>query len=196
MSGEPMLPALVTGRVDQATFSASLDPTAQSHTVRVWQVAPICETDTAVLPVRTGCEERVRAIVLAALERVTGPDGRPPRNAIGLLDPCGSRRGMRFVPGSRASWPTAELYLEFLPAGSDMVYAHYALAYRVLADVAPLLVDARWYAVLSQCEDVVDRWDIVDGALRFERLLTDEDHARLVLAQLEPSLAESLRETT
>jgi|LNFM01.1.fsa_nt_gb hypothetical protein len=184
-----MVRELVTGRIDQATFAASLDPAELSHAVRVWQVAPICETDTAVLPVRNGCEARARELVLAALERVPGPDGRPPRNAIGVLEPGGSRRGMRFVQGSRASWPTAELYLEFMPAGSDMVYAHYALAYRVLADAAPLLMDARWYAVLSQCEDVVDRWDIVDGALRFERLLTEEDHARIVLAQLEPSLA-------
>lgn len=182
------LPDLVTHRIDQAAFAASLQPEQMSHTIRVWQVAPIRGEWTAVMPVRPGCEAQVQQLVREALAQISGPGGGPPRNAIGVLEPQGSRRGARYVPGSRAHWPAAALYLEFMPAGSDMVYAHYDLAYRILADAAPLLGDARWYAILSQCEDVLDRWDITDGVLRFERLLTEEDCARLVLAQLEPSL--------
>ncbi|MFY0538015.1 hypothetical protein [Nannocystis pusilla] len=96
---------------------------------------------------------------------------------------------MRYDPAERRAWPDAALYLEFMPAGSDMVYAHYDLAYQILASVAPRLADARWYAILSQCEDILDIWQIAGGRLSFERLLTEENRAAEVLAALEPSLA-------
>jgi hypothetical protein len=179
---------LILARVAQADHEARLDPSESSHTVRVWQVAPIRSEWTAVVPVRAGHEDAARRLVTETLARHPGIDGGPPRNAIGLLGRREGRRGMRFDPGERRSWPEAALYLEFMPAGSDMVYARYALAYLVLQRAAPLLADARWYTLLSQCEDIVDRWEIAGGALRFERLLTEEDRGREVLASLDPSL--------
>lgn len=181
------LPDLVLERVEQSAFAARLDPSQRSHTVRVWQFAPIRTERTAVIPVRPGCEDALQRLVHEALAQHAGPDGQPPRNAVGLLARWAGRRGMGYDPDERASWPEAALYLEFMPAGSDMVYARYDLAYQVLASAAPLLVDARWVAILSQCEDILDRWELADGRLRFERLVTEEDCARLVLEQLEPS---------
>jgi hypothetical protein len=160
-----------------------------SHTIRVWQLAPIRTEWTAVMPVKRGHEERVRLLVTAMLAEVAGPGGGPPRNAVGLLGRREGRRGCRYDPGERKSWPEAELYVEFMPAGSDMVYAHYNLAFRILDSAARWLADAKWYAILSQCEDVLDRWEIAGGKLRFERLITEEDRAREVLVKLQPSLA-------
>ncbi|NMO13568.1 hypothetical protein HPC49_00450 [Pyxidicoccus fallax] len=162
--------------------------TSLMHTVRVWQVAPIRTRWTAVLPVRAGREEAARRLVTGALARNPDMGGEPPRNAVGLLEPEAGRRGMRFDPSERASWPPAALYLEFMPAGSDMVYAQYELAHHILEGAAPLLVDARWYAILTQCEDILDCWEISAGRLRYERHQTEEDQARELLQQLEPSL--------
>jgi len=186
---DSILPELILQRIDQAEFEAHLDPAEMSNTIRVWQVAPICTEWTAVVPVRAGHEEAARRLVGEALARVPGPDGGRPRNAVGLLERNEGRRGMRYDPGERSKWPDASLYLEFMPAGSDMVYAHYALAYRILAIAAPCLVDARWYALLSQCEDVLDCWEIAGGSLRFERLLTEENWGREVLELLDPSIS-------
>lgn len=135
------------------------------HTVRVWQVAPIRGEWTAVLPVRAGCEAAARQLVSEALAQHPDLSGGPPRNAIGLLEPQAGRRGMRYDPGERAAWPAAALYLEFMPAGADMVYAHYDLAHDILERAAPLLADALWYAILTQCEDMLDRWQIAAGRL-------------------------------
>ncbi len=114
--------------------------------------------------------------------------GGPPRNAIGLLEPQAGRRGMRYDPGERAAWPAAALYLEFMPAGADMVYAHYDLAQDIRERAAPLLADALWYAILTQCEDMLDRWQIAAGRLTYERRLTEEDEARAALEAIEPAL--------
>ena len=184
---------LILHRIDQAAYEAGVDPSETSHTVRVWQLAPIRTEWTAVVPVRPGHEDEVRELVKEMLSGCLGVDGGPPRNAVGLLERWAGRRGMRYSPGERASWPEAGLYLEFMPAGSDMVYAHYGLAYVILARAAPLLADARWYAILSQYEDILDRWELVEGRLRFGRLLTEENRAGEVLAALEPSLAGALR---
>ncbi|WP_434421871.1 hypothetical protein [Nannocystis pusilla] len=180
---------LILDRIDQRAYEAGLGPSEPAHTVRVWQVAPIRAEWTAVLPVAPGHEEKVRARVRAMLAAFPGPGGDPPRNAIGLLERGAGRRGMPYRPAERRAWPDAALYLEFMPAGSDMVYAHYDLAYQILASVAPRLADARWYAILSQCEDILDIWQIAGGRLSFERLHTEEDRAGEVLAALEPSLA-------
>ncbi|MCP3138169.1 hypothetical protein [Pyxidicoccus xibeiensis] len=163
------------------------------HTVRVWQLAPIRTGWTAVLPVRAGREEAARRLVTEALAQNPDMGGEPPRNAVGLLEPGAGRRGMQFNPSERASWPPAALYLEFMPAGSDMVYAQYELAQHILESAAPLLEDARWYAILTQCEDILDRWELTAGRLRYERQLTDEEQARELLQQLEPSLRGRLR---
>jgi hypothetical protein len=162
--------------------------TSLMHTVRVWQVAPIRAEWTAVLPVRAGREEAARRLVTEALAQNPDMGGGPPRNAVGLLEPGAGRRGMRFNPGERASWPPAALYLEFMPAGADMVYAQYDLAHHILERTAPLLVDALWYAILTQCEDTLDRWEIAAGRLLYERHQTEEEQARALLQQLEPSL--------
>ncbi|MDC0673275.1 hypothetical protein [Nannocystis radixulma] len=188
-----MTDATILHRVDQTSYEAGLDPAQTSHTVRVWQLMPFRTEWTAVLPVRPGHEVKLRDLVRGMLARCPGIDGGPPRNAVGLLEHTGGRRGMRYDPAERRTWPEAPLYLEFMPAGSDMVYAHYDLAYQILASAAPGLVDAHWYAILSQCEDVLDRWEIAGGRLYFERLQTDEDHAREVLAAIEPSLAGAVR---
>lgn len=180
---------LVEDRVTQVQFAAELDPSRMAHTVRVWQVAPIRDEWTAVIPMRAGQEEAAREQVAAMLATVAGPGGGSPRNAVGLLERHAGRRGTRFDPADRARWPEAALYLEFMPAGADMVYAHYELAYVILETAAPLLADACWYAILSQCEDVVDRWEIADGVLRFERLRTAENRAREVLELLDPTIA-------
>ncbi|HEX8706133.1 MAG TPA: hypothetical protein VF815_45280 [Myxococcaceae bacterium] len=159
-----------------------------THTVRVWQVAPMRAEWTAVLPVRAGREEAARRLVSEALERNPDMGGGPPRNAVGLLEPKAGRRGMRFNPAERASWPPAGLYLEFMPAGADMVYAQYDLAQHILERAAPLLEDARWYTILTQCEDLLDCWELTGGRLLYERHHTEEDRARALLQQLEPSL--------
>ncbi|MCY0994104.1 hypothetical protein OV203_43650 [Nannocystis sp. ILAH1] len=182
-------PELILDRIDQRAYEAGLAPSEPAHTVRVWQVAPIRTEWTAVLPVAPGHEDEVRARVGALLAACPGPGGDPPRNAIGLLERGAGRRGMAYRPAERRAWPDAALYLEFMPAGSDMVYAHYDLAYQILASVAPRLADARWYAILSQCEDVLDIWQIAGGRLIFERLYTEENRAAEVLAAFEPSLA-------
>lgn len=186
---EPVDPTLYVTRVEQAAFAAGLRPAETSHTIRVWQVAPIHEAWTAVVPVRAGQEAAARRVVDEWLASVRGVDGGPPRNCVGLLERQAGRRGMRYSPGERRTWPEAALYLEFMPAGSDMVYAHYGLAYRVLEAAAPLLEDARWYAIVSQCEDILDRWEIVDGCLRFERLITEDDCARTLLELIEPGVS-------
>lgn len=158
------------------------------HTVRVWQLAPISGEWTAVLPVRAGREAAARRVVDEALAHNPGIGGGPPRNAVGLLEPQGSRRGMRHKPGERAAWPKAALYLEFMPAGADMVYAQYALAQFILERAAPLLEDGLWYAILTQCEDILDRWEISGGRLIYDRRLTEENEARAVLEAIEPAL--------
>ncbi|AFE04895.1 hypothetical protein COCOR_02882 [Corallococcus coralloides DSM 2259] len=158
------------------------------HTVRVWQVAPVHTRWTAALPVRAGREEEARRLVTEALARNPDMGGGPPRNAIGLFEPGAGRRGLRFLPSDSAPRLPAALYLEFMPAGADMVYAQYELAHRILESAAPLLEDARWYAILTQCEDILDCWELAAGRLRYERHLTEEEQAREMLQQLEPSL--------
>ncbi|NTX40541.1 hypothetical protein HUA78_39555 [Myxococcus sp. CA033] len=158
------------------------------HTVRVWQVAPLHTRWTAMLPVRAGREEEARRLVAEALARNPDMGGGPPRNAIGLFEPGSGRRGPRFNLSDSAPLPPASLYLEFMPAGADMVYAQYALAQRILESAAPLIEDARWYAILTQCEDILDCWELTAGRLRYERHLTEEEQARELLQQLEPSL--------
>ncbi|AKF85990.1 hypothetical protein MFUL124B02_19760 [Myxococcus fulvus 124B02] len=162
------------------------------HTVRVWQVAPVHTEWTAVLPVRAGREEEGRRLVTEALARNPDMGGGPPRNAIGLFEPGPGRRGPRFHSGDSAPRLSAALYLEFMPAGPDIVYAQYELAHRILESSAPLLEDARWYAILTQCEDILDCWALVAGRLRYERHLTEEEQARELLQQLEPSLRRRL----
>ena len=163
------------------------------HTVRVWQVAPIRTEWTAVLPVRAGREEEARQLVSELLANHPNMSGGPPRNAVGLLEPQAGRRGMRFNPSERAAWPKAALYLEFMPAGADMVYAHYDLAQHILESAAPLLEDALWYAILTQCEDILDRWEIASGRLLYDRRLTDENEAHAVLEAIEPALRGRVR---
>ncbi|MCP3064978.1 hypothetical protein LXT21_40015 [Myxococcus sp. K38C18041901] len=158
------------------------------HTVRVWQVTPLHTRWTAMLPVRAGREDEARRWVTEALARNPDMGGGPPRNAIGLFEPGAGRRGPRFLPGDSAPRLSAALYLEFMPAGADMVYAQYELAHRILERVASLLEDARWYAILTQSEDILDCWELAAGRLRYERHLTEEEQAREMLQQFEPSL--------
>jgi hypothetical protein len=98
---------LILHRIDQAAYEAGVDPSETSHTVRVWQLAPIRTEWTAVVPVRSGHEDEVRELLIKLLSGCPGVDGGPPRNAVGLLERWACRRGMRYAPGERASWPEA-----------------------------------------------------------------------------------------
>ncbi|GEN12418.1 hypothetical protein MFU01_74550 [Myxococcus fulvus] len=51
----------------------------------------------------------------------------------------------------------------------------------ILERAAPVLEDARWYAILTQCEYILDCWALEAGRLRYEWHLTEEEQARVLL---------------
>src|SRR5262245_4454134 len=98
---------LILRRYGREEFAAGLDPSRTSHTVRVWQLHPIRAEWTAVVPVRPEAVPALQRLVTEMLASFPGIDGLPSRNAVALLGPTASRRGMRYRPEERVSWPKA-----------------------------------------------------------------------------------------